>query len=71
MISESQNLRPREAARYLAIASITLAKLRMSGAGPRYTKCGRLVIYRRENLDNWLAEHEQRSTSDAAKLEVA
>jgi len=65
-MNEKQNFRTRDAAEYLGIALVTLAKLRMRGAGPRYTKCGRLVIYTRENLDAWLAQHEHASTSEAA-----
>jgi len=66
MISQPQNLRPREAAEYLGVAPITLAKLRCYGGGPTYAKCGRMIIYTRENLDGWLADHERRSTSEVA-----
>ena len=63
---EQQNLRPREAAEYLAIAPITLAKLRCYGGGPRYAKIGRCVIYNVADLDAWLESGRRTSTSQAA-----
>lgn len=33
-----------------------LAYLAHQGAGPRYTKWGRRTVYRREDLDAWIAE---------------
>lgn len=54
------NLRPREAARYLGLSESTLAKLRMRGSknvGPNYVKLGRSVIYRRSDLKLWLEQN--------------
>jgi hypothetical protein len=54
-----------EAAKVLALAPSTLAKLRLSGNGPVYCKLGRRVVYRREDLAAWLESRLARSTSDA------
>jgi excisionase family DNA binding protein len=46
-------LKPEEAAAYLRLSKSTLAKMRLSGTGPRYQKFGRAVRYRRRDLDAW------------------
>jgi hypothetical protein len=62
---ESQNYRHEAAAEYLGIAPPTLAKMRMRGDGPAYTRAGkRLIIYQKIDLDGWLAENRYRSTSE-------
>lgn len=53
-----------EAAAYCGSAASTFEKLRLTGAGPRFVKMGRRVVYRVEDLDAWLAENIRRSTSD-------
>jgi hypothetical protein len=45
----------------------TLEGWRLRGGGPRFLKIGRRVIYRRRDLDNWLAARERASTSDRGK----
>ena len=52
------------AAEYLAVSPATLEALRSRGGGPAFAKLGRRVVYRREDLDAWLADHSRRSTSD-------
>ena len=54
----------RDAAEYLGIAQQTLAKLRWAGTSPPYFKIGRQVVYKRVELDAWLATRKRRSTSD-------
>jgi len=52
------HMRPPEAALYLSLSVSKLAKLRMRHSGedgPRYAKLSGVVIYRRPDLDNWLA----------------
>lgn len=39
-------------------------KLRLFGGGPIYSKLGRRVVYRIEDLDNWIAANRHSSTSD-------
>jgi predicted DNA-binding transcriptional regulator AlpA len=55
----------RDAAEYLGIAQQTLAKFRWAGTSPPYFKIGRQVVYKRVELDSWLATRRRRSTSDA------
>jgi hypothetical protein len=52
------------AARQLGLSSSTLAKLRLSGEGPVYCKLGRRVVYRPDDLSDWLSTRRRRSTSD-------
>ncbi|REJ79722.1 MAG: helix-turn-helix domain-containing protein [Acidobacteria bacterium] len=52
------------AASYLGLSPATLETMRSRGGGPRFSKLGRRVVYRREELDRWLEERSQRSTSD-------
>lgn len=52
-----QYMRPAEAAQYTRLSESTLAKLRMRDtqeSGPRFSKHGGCVIYRREDLDAWI-----------------
>ena len=58
-------LRPKEAAAYLKSSTSTLAKKRLRGDGPAYTKFGRLVLYAKRDLDEFLASRRRLSTSDA------
>jgi predicted DNA-binding transcriptional regulator AlpA len=53
-----------EAARYLGLATQTLAKMRVSGESPPYHKLGRSVVYDPADLEAWLAVRKRRSTSD-------
>jgi hypothetical protein len=59
-------MRPDAAAAFLSLSTQRLAKLRLAGGGPPYVKIGRSVLYRREDLEAWLATHSRRSTSEAA-----
>jgi hypothetical protein len=43
-----------------------LAIHRLKGTGPRYYKLGRLVRYRREDLDAWIAGRMRSNTSQTA-----
>lgn len=61
-------LRPPEAARYVALSSSTLAKLRLSGDGPPYFKAGRCIVYDALDLDDWLSQRRRRSTSDSGEV---
>jgi predicted DNA-binding transcriptional regulator AlpA len=57
-------LRTPEAAAYCGSSASTFEKLRLNGGGPIYSKIGRRVVYRIEDLDAWLAANRRRSTSD-------
>jgi predicted site-specific integrase-resolvase len=43
------------AAEYLGVAPQTLAVWRIRGTGPVFLRVRRIVRYRREDLDRWLA----------------
>ena len=52
------NLRPNDAARYLGVSVSMLNKLRMKRLrhqGPKFAKVCGCVVYRRADLDAWLA----------------
>ena len=65
MVDIVYKMRAPEAARYLGLSVSTLAKMRLRGDGPPYSKAGpRIVIYDRADLDEWLAANRRQSTSD-------
>lgn len=53
-----------EAAKLLGISISTLAKMRLYGTGPGYSKLGRRVVYRLEELEAWIAANRYESTSE-------
>ncbi|MBF0184684.1 MAG: helix-turn-helix domain-containing protein [Magnetococcales bacterium] len=57
------NYRQAQAAEYVQLAEATLEKMRVYGNGPRYAKLGRSVIYRKSDLDQWIADRVIASTS--------
>jgi len=61
-------LRPPAAARHLGVSQSYLAKLRMAGTGPRYSKSTRVVAYKRSDLDVWLESQSLTSTSEKAPV---
>jgi excisionase family DNA binding protein len=48
-------LTEQQTARYIAVSVATVRKWRVKGHGPGFLKLGRLVRYRPEDLDQWLA----------------
>ena len=64
---EKQLLRPRDAAAMLGLSESTLAKMRLSGAGPQFQKLGRSVRYMRAALENWVQARSRQSTSDTGR----
>lgn len=48
----------------IGAARQTLARWRSEGQGPPFIKVGSKVMYRRSDLENWLAARTRRSTSD-------
>lgn len=57
-------VRTAEAAAYTGLAKSTLEKLRVTGNGPRFSSCGRAVIYEVADLDAWIAANKRQSTSE-------
>jgi predicted DNA-binding transcriptional regulator AlpA len=65
-MSTSQKLRPAEAASFLGFSPSTLAKMRLRGDGPPYSKLGnRIVVYDRNDLEAWVNARKRSSTSPA------
>jgi predicted DNA-binding transcriptional regulator AlpA len=58
-------LTQREAAVALRLSQRTLERLRVSGLGPRFVRCGlRNIRYRQSDIDAWLGGRVVRSTSE-------
>ena len=60
-------LRPIQVADYTGLSTSTLAKMRLRGDGPPYSKAGpRAVVYDIADVDTWLEERKRNSTSEGA-----
>lgn len=57
-----------QAAELLSIHPNTLAKWRLSGAGPTFTKMGRSVRYRMSDIEKWIDARQANSTSEGFRL---
>ena len=57
-------LTQREAAELLRLSERTLERSRVSGFGPPYAKLGSRVLYRADDLDQWITSHIVPSTSE-------
>lgn len=53
------NLREREAALHIGVAPKTLANWRSAGRGPRFSRLGRAIVYRVEDLDRFVEDRLQ------------
>ncbi len=59
---------PPAAGDYLGgVSPSTLAKWRLKGFCPAYSKAGRNVVYHSQDLDAWLASRRRLSTSDTGQ----
>ncbi|ASK87007.1 helix-turn-helix transcriptional regulator [Sphingorhabdus sp. SMR4y] len=43
-----------------------LAKWRVTGEGPKFAKLGKRVVYRQQDIDQWIESKVRSSTSGAA-----
>ncbi|SUS06442.1 Transcriptional regulator (fragment) [uncultured Defluviicoccus sp.] len=60
-----RKLRPPEAAAFLGMSTSTLAKWRVYGRGPPFSRLSRgLVVYDERDLEAFVAERRRLSTSD-------
>ena len=50
-------LREPDAASYLGLSRAYLRQARMHGRGPAFVRIGRAVVYRRDDLDQFLNQH--------------
>ena len=65
----TNNLKPKAAAAYVKWSESRLAKSRIWGDGPAFSKLGRTVVYRKADLDGWLLANRRISTSDAGEFQ--
>jgi predicted DNA-binding transcriptional regulator AlpA len=61
---EDTYMNAQQAALYLKSSTSTLAKRRLFGGGPSFTRIGRAVRYRKVDLDAWMAASVVSSTSE-------
>jgi predicted DNA-binding transcriptional regulator AlpA len=62
--TQSDRLRAARAAHYLGVSRSALAKWRTKHMGPPYHRCGpRIVYYYKAEIDQWLAECDEREAS--------
>jgi predicted DNA-binding transcriptional regulator AlpA len=57
-------LATKQAANYVGLGKSTLDKARLTGNGPCFIKIGRRVLYHPDDIDLWLNQHRQISTSE-------
>lgn len=62
----TKNLTSQQAADLIGISASTLAKLRLSGEGPKFLKLGKRVAYRPSDLEAWQSQRVYQSTSEYA-----
>jgi predicted DNA-binding transcriptional regulator AlpA len=63
--SDFDLLSDEDVARATGNSTITLARWRRQGIGPRFVKLGRKVWYPREALADWIKAREAKSTAEA------
>ena len=66
-LAKPHYLNTEEAASYVRLSPSTLARMRVTGEGPRYSKAGRRVIYDPRDLDEWVAERKRRFTGESVE----
>lgn len=65
------NLRVIQAADYVGLSKSYLDKARCYGTGPAYIKLGSSVIYRTEDLDEWVASNRRAANDNRAAAKAA
>ena len=55
----------------LAVSERTLERWRVEGVGPVYTKAGRRVLYRQQDIESWLEHNRRQSTSQIVRGQVS
>jgi predicted DNA-binding transcriptional regulator AlpA len=62
----SRYVRTKEAAIITKLSESVLTKMRLTGDGPDFCKAGpRIVVYRVEDIMNWLESRKVKNTSEA------
>jgi len=55
----------RQASEMLALSERTVERLRCSGLGPKFVRCGRSIRYRVADLEEWIERRVVGSTTEA------
>jgi excisionase family DNA binding protein len=63
-MSHDTYMTPKEAAAYLRSSPSTLAKRRLTGQLPNFSRIGKAIRYRKADLDAWMNGNVRRSTSE-------
>ena len=71
MSIQPKAIRPDQAAAYIGLTEQRLARLRHEGGGPVFTRAGRSILYRIDDLVHWLNLNRRKSTSDPGPRNVA
>jgi Helix-turn-helix domain len=66
-IAASDVMTSRDLATYLNIKTSTLAGWRVNGRGPRFSKAGASVRYRRGDVEEWLGSQSRRFTQQTVR----
>ena len=53
------------------VSERTLERWRVEGSGPVFCRAGRKVLYRSDDVEEWLLANRRTSTSEAANAEAA
>lgn len=61
----SPYMRPAEAAEYVRLSVSTLAQMRVEQRGPKYFKAGGRVLYRLQELEEWVESRIYEGTGSA------
>lgn len=61
MAIEKVYLTTKELADYLGISEATLLLHRVMNTGPAYVKIGRLVRYRRQDVEDWIQQETEKN----------
>lgn len=56
---------PKQAAKYVGVTEATLRFWRSRDEGPRYFRAGKLIRYRRTDLDSWIESRLSEPTTVA------
>ncbi len=67
-MSEQQACTEPQAGRYIGVSDATMRFWRSNGTGPRYYRAGKLIRYRKSDLDAWI---EARLSAPVASAERA
>ena len=63
MDTTTELLNDTDTAKLLHIKPATLRQWRMVGKGPKYSKMGKLVLYKRQTVERYLAELPEHSST--------